>query len=188
MDNEIRQIIEEVQNGNQTAFGEIVRRFQARLRMFVRVLLWDHEQIDDLTQQAFITAYTRIDTYDPEKAEFYVWLKGIARNLAMNANRRWKTRRDFQSDYFEELRIESASESAGLDNSPMDIAIERLRSCFSRLSPKLQEVFRAFYDLGKRGADIAVECHISESAVKMTLLRGRLALKTCMDGLKEESP
>ena len=187
MDNGIREIIENVQNGDQAAFGEIVRRFQARLRVFVRVLLWDPNQVDDLTQQAFITAYTRIDTYDPTRAEFYFWLKGIARNLAVNANRRWQTRKEFQKDYLAELRIETGNDTSEKGQALLDNAIERLRTCFQRLPPKLQELFRAFYDMGKRGAEIAAEYNTSESAVKMSLLRGRLALKECMEGIREKA-
>ena len=187
MDNGIRQIVENVQNGDQEAFAEVVRRFQARLRVFVRVLIWDPNQVDDLTQQAFITAYTRIDTYDPDRAEFYFWLKGIARNLATNANRRWQTRKEFHTDYLAELRIETGNDVSEKGEALLDNAIERLRTCFKRLPPKLQELFHAFYDLGKRGAEIAAECRISESAVKMSLLRGRLALKECMEGLREEA-
>ena len=103
---DIRAIVQQVQEGDREAFTEIIREYQARLRMLMRVLLWDPSAVDDVTQEVFVTAYVRIDTYDPTQGEFYGWLKGIARNLAINENRKRKRRSESAEDYLAEIKAE----------------------------------------------------------------------------------
>ncbi len=58
-----------------------------RIYALCRRLTHDSERAADLTQEVFVTAYDRIDTYDGE-GSFYAWLYGIARNLCIRSNAR----------------------------------------------------------------------------------------------------
>jgi RNA polymerase sigma-70 factor, ECF subfamily len=180
--NNMTQVIKAVQDGDRASFAKIVGEHQARLRTYMRVILWDRDQVDDLTQETFVTAYTCIDTYDSTRSEFYAWLKGIARNLAANANRRFKRRKSAHENYLAELRIERAWHASDEEAMSLDRSIKRLRTCFERLPDKLQSLFRDFYLAGKKVIQIAEESGKSRSAVKVALMRGRLILKACMQG------
>ncbi len=187
MNDRIKAAVREVQDGNRDAFEVIVAEYQGRLRMLTRACLWDPNAADDIAQQALLTAYTRIDTYDSEKGEFYPWIKAIARNTALNANRRHARLRHHQLDYLADLRVETAQALSHGSESRLEAAIERLRSCLRRLPEKVQALFQRHYHDRRPLAEIASETNSSAGAVKVTLFRSRVALKRCMEALGETS-
>lgn len=185
--NSITRSVEEVRNGNREAFRTIVVEYQSRLRMFLSAILWDSAQADDVAQEAFVTAFLRIDTYEPGQSDFYVWLKGIARHLAANANRKSKTKWNVLERYFAELRIRQTWDISQKEEARLGGAIERLRFCLGRLPEKLQSLFREHYAAGKTAAQIADETGMSLSAVKVSLMRGRQMLRLCMARAGEDA-
>ncbi len=68
-------------DGDQHAFGELVRRHQSPLRGLLRQLVRaDLELADDLAQETFIRAYKNIRSFRGE-AKFSTWLYRIAYNV-----------------------------------------------------------------------------------------------------------
>ncbi len=70
-----------VLDGDQHAFGELVRRHQSAVRGLLRQLVRaDVELADDLSQETFIRAYKHIRSFRGE-AKFSTWLYRIAYNV-----------------------------------------------------------------------------------------------------------
>lgn len=184
--NSIRQVVEDVRNGNRESFRILVVEYQSRLRMFLRAILWDGTQADDLAQETFVTAFLRIDTYEPTRSEFYAWLKGIARNLAANANRKTKTKTNTLENYLSELRIRKTWDTSEKEEARLGQIIERLRICLGRLPEKLRSLFREYYTAEKTTTLIARESGMSLSAIKVSLMRGRQMLRLCMTQAGED--
>src|SRR5213595_395071 len=68
-------------DGDQHAFGELVRRHQSPVRGLLRQLVRaDVELADDLAQETFIRAYKNIRSFRGE-AKFSTWLYRIAYNV-----------------------------------------------------------------------------------------------------------
>lgn len=83
------ELVTQVLAGNVELYKELVRRYQTRVFNFLSRLMHQRELAEDVAQEAFFTAYSRLDSCrDP--ALFYVWLMRIARNLAFNVLRRGK--------------------------------------------------------------------------------------------------
>ncbi len=73
--------------GDASAFGELVRRHQGAVRGFLRRLTGDHAQADDLAQEAFIKAFTKIGAYKGP-GRFKSWMLSIAyREFLMHRRR-----------------------------------------------------------------------------------------------------
>lgn len=73
-------------DGDVDAFEALVRRFQVPLLHFLR----RHTSVtdaEDLVQDAFVRAYTRLDRYAPDRS-FRTWLFTIAYRLCLNHRRR----------------------------------------------------------------------------------------------------
>ena len=77
-----RKLIEAAQNGDQRAFGHLIRGHQKRLFRFVYGLLGSFDATEDIVQEAFVKAYQAIDRFDWSHS-FYPWLATIARNTAL---------------------------------------------------------------------------------------------------------
>jgi RNA polymerase sigma-70 factor, ECF subfamily len=72
--------------GDSAAFEPLVERYQ---RVFFSValrLLGDYEDARDATQNAFVRAYERLDTYDPAR-RFFSWMYRIVVNECLNVRR-----------------------------------------------------------------------------------------------------
>jgi len=72
---------------NLAAFSELVVRFEARLYNFLLRRVSSRTDAEDLTQEAFVRAWERIESYDPTW-RFSTWLFTIASRLAVSQHRR----------------------------------------------------------------------------------------------------
>lgn len=82
-----QQLIEECLSGRNEAFGELVLRYQDRLFHSLLYVTGAADQAQDVTQEAFVHAFTKLSTFRGESA-FYSWLFRIAMNAAVSRKRR----------------------------------------------------------------------------------------------------
>jgi RNA polymerase sigma-70 factor (ECF subfamily) len=85
---EIRQlsdseVVQAFLDGEQRAFGELVRRYDSRLLNFVFRTVGDRERAEDLVQETFVRVYRHLHRFDQTK-KFSTWIYTIAGNLAKN--------------------------------------------------------------------------------------------------------
>ncbi|MDE2975501.1 MAG: sigma-70 family RNA polymerase sigma factor [Gemmatimonadota bacterium] len=77
------EVVQRFLDGDDRAFGEIVRRYDTRLRNFVARTVGDREQAEDLVQETFVRVYRHIRRFDQTR-KFSTWIYTIAGNLAKN--------------------------------------------------------------------------------------------------------
>ena len=85
--------------GDDSAYGELVRRRQGAVRQLFRRLCRDPALADDLAQQTFLQAWRAIQTVK-SPAAFGGWLKRLAVNVwlqRLRADRPWKNTDDLAS-------------------------------------------------------------------------------------------
>ena len=85
------RLVEEARRGNRDAFGQLVLRYETRLRRVILRFVDDRELARDLTQEAFLRAYERFDQFDPSR-RFGPWLFRIGVNLTLDYLRKRKRR------------------------------------------------------------------------------------------------
>ena len=61
------RLIEEVRQGDQDSFGEIVQRYERRVMRVVMRFIDDYELARDLTQEVFIRAFERLDQFEQSR-------------------------------------------------------------------------------------------------------------------------
>ena len=76
-----------VRTGDSNAFGELVQRYQKRLFNLSLMMLRSPESAEEITQDAFVRAFQKLDRYDVKRA-FYPWLATIAVRLAQTRLRK----------------------------------------------------------------------------------------------------
>lgn len=81
------ELVQEVRRGNRQAFTELMRRYQPRVYWTARRIVGNHEDADDVAQEAFIKAYLALGDFRGG-ASFFTWIYRIAVNLALNAARK----------------------------------------------------------------------------------------------------
>ncbi|WP_417848619.1 RNA polymerase sigma factor [Thalassoglobus sp.] len=85
------RLVEESKKGDRDAFGELVQRYERRLRRVIGRFINDADIIDDLAQETFLRVYEKLDQFDPSR-RFSPWLFQIGVNLTLDYHRKCKRR------------------------------------------------------------------------------------------------
>jgi RNA polymerase sigma-70 factor, ECF subfamily len=101
-----RELVEQFQNGNESSFNELVRRYQEKIYWIARRIVANHDGADDVTQEVFIKAYAALKDFRGDSS-FYTWLYRITVNLSLNAIRKQKVKEFFRYDDFFDVAAEA---------------------------------------------------------------------------------
>ena len=80
------RLIGECLQGDASAFGELVRRYQDRLYNSAYRMVGNTEDAQDVVQDAFLHAYQALDNFKGD-SRFFTWLYRIAINTAISLRR-----------------------------------------------------------------------------------------------------
>jgi len=78
------EVIWRVLTGEASVFRALVQRYERPLFCFLRNLLDNVADCEDVAQDVFLAAYCNLGSYRPESARFSTWLFTIARNKCLN--------------------------------------------------------------------------------------------------------
>lgn len=73
--------------GEREAFAQLVHKHEASLQRYLRLISPSIEDAEELAQESFLRAWSRLDRYDP-RWRFSTWLFTLARRLAASRARR----------------------------------------------------------------------------------------------------
>jgi RNA polymerase sigma-70 factor (ECF subfamily) len=132
------ELVRLFRDGDESAFNQLVLRYQERIYWVARRFVNDHEAADDITQDVFVKAYESLRNFRAESS-LYTWLYRIAVNIALNALRRQKVKGFF--------RIDELFEAEDTGTQAPDEAVEReedralIEQAIARLPTKQHLVF-----------------------------------------------
>jgi RNA polymerase sigma factor (sigma-70 family) len=161
---------------SEAAAREIMRRHREPIYRLVQSHIGDAGEALDVTQEAFVAAFSALRTYDQTRP-FRVWLSRIA----INKCRDWARRRAVRRFFTFAAPIEAA-ESVAADQVPADDALaaaqelSAVRNAIAALPKALKEplILRTIEGLSE--AETAQALGVSRKAVETRLYRARLAL------------
>src|SRR3954454_14421523 len=91
------QLVSQIVAGNRKAFDDLIRRYQRQAVAVSYRLLGNSQDSLEVTQDAFLKAFTSLDTLQKPEA-FGGWLMRIVSNLSLNYRRSRKTRTQLPLD------------------------------------------------------------------------------------------
>ncbi len=99
-------------SGSDAAYGRLVRRHEGAVRAFARRLLADPGEAEDVAQDAFVHAWSRLSRLE-DPARFKSWVMGITFRKAASRTRSLmrRLRRDGQWVQMREAVIDPAGEA-----------------------------------------------------------------------------
>ncbi len=175
-----------VRAGDNSSFGELLRRYRVPLVNYFSRLLRDPALAEDLAQEVFLRVYKARGRYRPE-ARFTTWVYRIATNLALNAIRK---RKEVHAPSKEDgLRGDSESSSI-VDPKPtveqrlIEMDRERLiRQAIDALpeNQRAAVILHKYQEVDYR--QIAKILGVSVSAVKSLLFRAYESLRVRLEPL-----
>lgn len=84
--NDETRLLAEARAGSSRAFAFLIDAHQQAVRGFLRRIAGHHADADDLAQEAFLTAWTRLSRFDG-RSSFRSWVCGIGFRMARDARR-----------------------------------------------------------------------------------------------------
>ncbi len=82
-----QELVAAARDGRETAFRELVRRYQRPVFSLIYRMVRDRELAEDLAQETFVKVLNALDSYRPEH-KFSSWIFKIANNAAIDQLRR----------------------------------------------------------------------------------------------------
>ena len=170
-------LIQRVCAGDTACFEVLMRRHNERIYRTVRAVLGDDADVEDVMQQAYVSAYQHLDRFEG-RARFSTWLTRIAINEAYARLR--KRHRTEPASWEDDHGLADEPESAG--PTPEQVAERReIQALLERAVDSLSMPNRTVFVLrsveGLSTAETADCLKISEEAVKTRLHRANEALR-----------
>jgi RNA polymerase sigma-70 factor (ECF subfamily) len=161
------EAITRAQAGDREALGFLYARYADNIYGYVRSIVHDPHEAEDVTQQVFAKLIHVIGKYEERDVPFFAWVLRVARNLAVDHLRRQRM------IPVEEVRI--------IDGGAGDLSdahrMSDLREALSELPRDQCEVLVLRHFAGLSPTEIATRTGRSEGSIHGLHHRGRRALK-----------
>ncbi len=175
------ELVRLAKRGDMHAYDELVRRYQERIYATVYHMTSNHEDANDLAQEAFIKAYQALKTFKGGSS-FYTWVYRIAVNKTLNFLKQRKNRMglslndlDFNAEHDPDL-VALIS-----DKTPRrEVNLSELQEKLNEAMQKLSEVHRLVVTLhdvqGLPHEEIAqiMECNVGTVRSRLFYARQQL--------------
>lgn len=178
-------IIKNVQAGNAEAFGELIARYEPKMRRYASRFLNRSDEIDDMVQDVFIKAYTNIQSFDTS-LRFSPWIYRIAHNTFVNELRR-KERIGLVFDADTIFPLFSSEETADAETLKNELRQE-VETMLSTLPVKYREVMLLHYFHDFSYQEISDILKIPVTTVGVRLRRARQKLQDLHQNLSVSNP
>jgi RNA polymerase sigma-70 factor, ECF subfamily len=103
------ELVSRARRGELSAYDELIKRYQERIYATIYHMTSNHEDANDLAQEAFLKAYQALKSFKGGSS-FYTWLYRIAVNKTINFLKQRKNRQhmslndlDFQAEHDPDL-------------------------------------------------------------------------------------
>jgi len=185
------EAIRRTRAGDRESFGVLVDRYGARITRLVRGYVRNEQDVQDVVQDSFVKAFSRLDRFDGRSA-FYTWLYRIAANTAMDHNKKWKRRPTpltLSAPGEDEDRVGIAPPHRGPppEAGAMQAEIrEALDAALESLPDRYREVLVLRELEGLTYEEMATTLRLSRGTVESRLFRARERLRTRLGPLADQ--
>jgi len=169
------QLVARVVSAQDTAaFGELVRRHQSQVRNFLRKLTGDIATADDLSQDCFMHAWDKLQTFSG-RGSFIGWLLKVAYTTFLQSKRKSKR-------YAEILeQAGHATEMNGPGYSVQHDEVTDLDKLLAVLTDQERAIMVMSYACGLSHREISDATSMPVGSVKSVIFRGKEKIRTSFD-------
>ena len=182
-----KALIRAAQEGDQDAFGQLVRAYDKSVLRLAMNLLHSPEDAQDVYQEAFLRVYRNLNSFRFD-CSFHTWLYRIVTNLCLDHMRKRKVRRE-ESSQVEGLdgpvdRMDTFQESRA-DGDPQRSLFsgelrQGIKKALSELTVRERMVFELRHYQGMKLRDIGETLGTTEEAAKNCLFRATQKMRVAL--------
>ena len=168
-------LVEAARQGQREAFDTLVARHQATLRVQAARYLVSGDDVLDVVQDAFFSAYRHLERFETDRP-FLPWLRQILRNRILNLLRDRAVERSRPLALVDDALADASQSAADADGGEL----EAMRDCLKGLEAKARDLLDRRHVQGLAVQEIAQAIGRSPGSVSMLLLRIRSTLSACV--------
>jgi RNA polymerase sigma-70 factor, ECF subfamily len=174
--NEEKVWLDQARKGDKVAFGNLIEAYQGPVYNLAYRMLNNAGEAEEAAQEAFIRAYTRLDSYNPDH-KFSTWMLSITSNYCIDIIRK---RRALLLSIDEPLPPHPALHSDNDKGPEAELMNAEQQEMVQKMLQELPDeyrqavVLRYWYDLSYE--EIADMMNTTVSAIKSRLFRARRQL------------
>ncbi|GIK21127.1 MAG: sigma-70 family RNA polymerase sigma factor [Ignavibacteriaceae bacterium] len=165
--------------GDESAFGELVKRHKEKVRNIIYLTLSNTDAIDDIAQEVFITVFKNLKSFRFE-SQFTTWLYRITINKCKDHLRKTKIRKIFLP-----LKDDEEYNVLGSINENTDVK-QIVRNAIASLPDKLRLPIMLKDLEGFSYQEIADTMNCEIGTIKSRIFRGRETLKNILKPIEKE--
>jgi RNA polymerase sigma factor (sigma-70 family) len=139
-DQELLKLLQSGSNANH-AFTLLIKKYQEKIYYFVRRIVINHEDADDVVQNVFIKIWRNLDTFRADSSLF-TWIYRIAVNESISFLKSKRLRTFISLDSVEASMIKSLNDDHFFEGSEIE---KKLQEAVIRLPDKQRMVFNMRY-------------------------------------------
>ncbi len=178
----IEELVALCRDKNQKAQFEIYNRYCKAMYNLAFRIVKDEHFAQDVMQEGFLKAFTKIDSYKQEVA-FGAWLKKIIINYSIDF---YKKNNQFQFDDFEKniYKIEDSNENLVDNSSFNELKVNQVLETINSLKDNYRMVLTLFYIEGYDHEEISEILEISYANCRTTLSRAKESLRKKLEEIE----
>ncbi len=173
-------LVARIRRGDRAAARDLVNMHRDRLFAFLRRMVHNHHDAEEICQEAFLKAFASLDSYSSEY-RFSTWLFTIGYRVCLN----WLRRKQPLSGDVDFTHLESGiSDEASVAESEEAALLRReVWGAVAELSPPQKATILLFYRHELSCQEIAQVLDLPIATVKSHLHRARGRLRTLLEPL-----
>lgn len=174
------ELVRRVQAGDESAFKDVVDRFQSKVFSIIYGILRNRNDAEDIAQQVFAKIYFSIHSFD-FRSSLLTWIYKITVNECYDYLRKKKVRKlVYESDFSEDDARKMESSDIAVDRAPAADDSLAKRDFVSKLLSKVSAEDRSLILLkeveGHSVEELAQMTGMNENTIKVKLFRARQKL------------
>lgn len=174
------ELILYVQDGNDEALQELVRRYIQAVYTFCVRYTGNPDDAQDVTQETFLKAWRSIDRFDTNKS-FRTWIFAIARNTANDLMRK---RKSVPFSFFDKEDADTSVVDTIADEEPLPDELfadaaraDEVRAAIQQLKSRDQLIISMRYEDELSFEDIAKILNVPAATIRSLHRRALVALR-----------
>jgi len=179
-----RELVRQVKQGCQSAFTELVSRYQKNIFKLAYGFFQDRDDAMEIVQETFIRLYEKLDGFDEnnEKTWFKNWVNRIAYNLCIDFYRKFKKKKADMKELYEFNRDSKTLTTRKEDQLDHESFRDNIKKSVRQLPKKQQTVFVLKHYQGLKHQEISIRLNLSVGTIKALYHRSIKNLKKCLVG------
>lgn len=167
------ELVREALDGSERAYRELVHRYERPVFSLITRLIGNPSRAEELAQDAFVKAFQRLDSYDPDR-KFASWLLAIAHHAAVDELRRSRIEPESLDPgltrYSEIPDTKSETPAAAVERAELGRLLD---ATIRRLRPEYAELIALKYEQELTLEEIAEITGLPIGTIKSYLHRAR---------------